>query len=82
MEQAIRYALMGCFADDTRLTMAIRGESTEEDMFQLLLDLHRVIIWALENNMELNESQFDLLCYHFWPAAELFRSLPFTQNLF
>ena len=82
MEQAIRDALMGCFADDTRLTMAIRGESTEEDMFQLLLDLHRVIIWALENNMELNESKFDLLCYNFWPAAELFRSLPFTQNLF
>ena len=68
--------------DDTRLTKAIRGQSTEADMFLLQLDLHRVIRWALENNMELNESKFDLLCYSFRPAAALFRSLPFTQSLF
>ena len=82
LEKTVIDALIGCFADDTRLTKAIRGQSTEADMFLLQLDLHRVIRWALENNMELNESKFDLLCYSFRPAAALFRSLPFTQSLF
>ena len=52
-------SLIGCFADDTRLIKAIRGESIEADMFLLEVDLHRVIRWALENNIELNESKFD-----------------------
>ena len=51
-------------------------------MFLLTVDLHRVIRWAIANNMELNESKFDLLCYSFKPAAKLFRLLPFTQSLF
>ena len=64
LEKAARNALMAAFADDTRLSKAIRGEATEEDMFLLSMDLgHRVISWALANNMELNESKFDLLCY-------------------
>ena len=45
---------MAAFADNTRLSKAIRGEATEEDMFLLSMDLHRVISWALANNMELN----------------------------
>ena len=73
---------MAAFADDTRLSKAIRGEATEEDMFLLSMDLHRVISWALANNMELNESKFDLLCYGYRPAAKLFRSFPFTQSLY
>ena len=56
---------MAAFAHDTRLSKAIRGEATEEDMFLLSMDLHRVISWALANNMELNESKFDLLCYSY-----------------
>ena len=71
---------MAAFADDTRLSKAICGEATEEDMFLLSMDLHRVISWALANNMELNESKFDLLCYSYRPAAKLFRSFPFTQS--
>ena len=73
---------MAAFADDTRLSKAIRGEATEEDMFLLSMDLHRVISWALANNMELNESKFDLLCYSYRPAAKLFRSFPFTLSLY
>ena len=82
LEKAARNALMAAFADDTRLSKAIRGEATEEDMFLLSMDLHRVISWALANNMELNESKFDLLCYSYRPAAKLFRSFPFTQSLY
>ena len=47
-----------------------------------MLDLHRVINWALANNMESNESKFDLLCYSYRPAAKLFRAFPFTQSLY
>ena len=32
LEKAARSALMAAFADDTRLSKAIRGEATEEDM--------------------------------------------------
>ena len=35
LEKAARNALMAAFADDTRLSKAIRGEATEEDMFLL-----------------------------------------------
>ena len=45
----------------------------QEDMFLLSMDLNRVINWALANDMELNESKFDLLCYSYRPAAKLFR---------
>ena len=82
LEKAARSALMAAFADDTRLSKAIRGEATEEDMFLLSMELHQVISWALANNMELNESKFDLLCYSYRPAAKLFRSFPFTQSLY
>ena len=53
-------------------------------MFLLSMDLHRVINWALANNMELNESKFDLLCYSYRPAAaaKLFKAFPFSQSLY
>ena len=70
---------MAAFADDTRLSKAIRGEATEEDIMLLLsIDLHRVINWALAITYELNESKFDLLCFSYRPAAKLFRTVPFT----
>ena len=81
-EKAARDALMAAFADNTRLSKAIRGEATEEDMFLLSMDLQRVINWTLANNMELNEYKFDFLCYSYRPAAKLFRVFPFTQSLY
>ena len=56
LEKAAKDALMAVFADDTTLSKAIRGEATEEDMFFLSMDLHRVINWAHAHNMELNYS--------------------------
>ena len=82
MGQVIIIVLIGCFADDTRLSKALRAGLIEEDMLALQTDLHNIIQWALDNNMELNESKFDLLCYSSRPAAELLKNLPFTQSLF
>ena len=73
LEKAARDALMDAFADNTILFKANRVEATEEDMFILSMDLHRVINWAIVNNMELNESKCDFLCYSYRPAAKLFR---------
>ena len=75
-------ARTGVFADDTRLIQAIRSICIELDMLSLKDDLHRVMRWANDNNMELNESKFDLLCYNHRPAAKLLRHLPFSQSLF
>ena len=82
MDQVVLLVLIGCFADDTRLSKALRAGFTEEDMLALQTDLLNVVKWALDNNMELNESKFDLLCYSYRPAAELLKSFPFILNLF
>ena len=82
MDQVVMLVLIGCFADDTRLSIALRAGLIEEDMLALQTDLLNVVQWAIDNNMELNESKFDLLCYSYRPAAELLKSLPFVQNLF
>ena len=82
MDQVVMLVLIGCFADDTRLSIALRAGLSEEDMLALQTDLLNVVQWAIDNNMELNESKFDLLCYSYRPAAELLKSLPFVQNLF
>ena len=56
--------LIGCFADDTRLSKALLVGFTEElDMLALQTDVLNVVRWPIDNNMELNESKFDLLCY-------------------
>jgi len=82
MEDVILLVLILCFADDTRLSHAIRAGLIEEDMLSLQTDLHNIIKWARDNNMELNETKFDLLCYSNRPAAELLKSLPFVSSLF
>jgi len=82
MSKVVMIVLIGCFADDTRLSIALRAGLIEVDMLALQTDLQNVVQWAIDNNMELNESKFDLLCYSYRPAAELLKSLPFTQSLF
>ena len=77
LKKAARNSLMAAFADDTRLSKSIRGEATEEDMFLISMDLHRVINGALAYNMELND--FDLLLYSYSPGAKLFRAFPLLR---
>ena len=53
MDQVVLLVLIGCFADDTRLSQALRAGFTEEGMLALQTDLLNVVKWALDNNMEL-----------------------------
>ena len=81
INQAGKNALLGCFADDTRLTKPISSLSIEEDMILLANSLQRVITWAKQNNMELNEYKFDF-CDNSRTVTKLLKCIPFTQCLF
>ena len=48
------------FADDTRIKKKVE---TEDDVILLQADLNRILNWAQENNMEMNENKFELMRY-------------------
>lgn len=54
---------MGCFADDTRILIAI--SNLVFDVKRLQSDLHNVIQWSEKNNMALHKGKFDYIatCY-------------------
>ena len=56
--ESVKYSLARSFADDTRLTKAIKSII---DQLQLQEDLDAVVEWADENGMELHEGKFELL---------------------
>ena len=60
MDQVVMLVLIGCFADDKRLSKALCAGLTKKDMLALQTDFFNVVKWALDNNMELNVSEFDL----------------------
>ena len=59
-----------------------KGRSCLTQLLHHFESLLQDFIWANDNNMELNESKFDLLCYNHRLAAKLIRYLPFSQSLF
>ena len=56
--ESVKYSLARSFADDTRLTKAIKSII---DQLQLQEDLDAVVEWAAENGMELHEGKSELL---------------------
>lgn len=79
--EALRSAKGSIFADDTKLAGRIGGENSGEHCHALLQeDLCNVIEWALLNNMELNESKFEVVNYTL-NSSLLQRNLPFTAML-
>ena len=67
------YCLGKIFADDTKLIGTICGILGKD---RLQEDLHRVIAWACANNMQLNETKFEVLNYTL-NRSEWLRELPF-----
>ena len=66
------------FADDTRISSQIRSLQCKE---LLQRDLHNVIEWSKENNMELNPKKFELQCY-FADSKSLSNELPFFPQMY
>ena len=62
------------FADDTRKSKKI---FTQEDCDLLLQDLECVIVWSEENNMQLHEDKFELICYRTLSAKILSETVRF-----
>lgn len=58
--EAIKYANIQLFADDSKISMEIKNS---EDHKKLQQDLEAAIMWALLNNMMLNEDKFMLIQY-------------------
>ena len=67
------YCLGKIFADDTKLIGRICGILGRD---RLQEDLHRVIAWACTNNMQLNETKFEVVNYTL-NRSEWLRALPF-----
>ena len=60
IDEDIKSSFLSSFADDTRVGM---GVETLEDVEQMQNDLNKLYEWANRNNMELNSSKFELMCY-------------------
>ena len=58
--EAIKFASIQLFADDSKLTLEINNQ---EDHIKLQKDIQAAIMWSLLNNMELNKDKFMLIQY-------------------
>ena len=76
LEKVLSEAKNGSFADDTRLSHTI---NISDDTKTLQRDLNSVVKWSRENNMQLHEDKFELLCYRNL-SKNLLRSLPFSDE--
>ena len=59
IEHCIMHSIIRCFADDTRISIAIKSE---HDVKLLQKDLKNVIDWSVRNNMALHKDKFEYIC--------------------
>ena len=78
IDQCIMHSIIRCFADDTRISIAIRSE---KDVRLLQSDLHNVIKWSERNNMALHKDKFEYMCHKF-NKNHAFLELPFVSELY
>ena len=76
LEKVLSETKNGSFADDTRLSHTI---NISDDTRTLQRDLNSVVKWSRENNMQLHEDKFELLCYRNHSNNSL-RILPFSDE--
>ena len=75
----MKHSFLSSFADDTRISGCIKGES---DVVKLQEDLNNVITWSTSTNMLLHEDKFELLCHNTDHPGVLLRELPFVAELY
>ena len=80
IDTILKEARSGSFADDTRLMKPIE---TVQDTHLMQLDLNAIVEWSKENNMQLHESKFELLCYLLRKAHhQIMSELPFSGECY
>ena len=55
VDEALKFTIASCFADDTRLMMRVK---TEDDHGKFEMNLLSIYKWAHENKMSFNEEKF------------------------
>ena len=78
IDQCIMHSIIRCFADDTRISIAIRCEN---DVSLLQSDLYNVMRWSERNNMALHKDKFEYMCHKFNKNRTL-PELPFVSELY
>ena len=78
IEHCIMHSIIRCFADDTRISIAIKSE---HDVKYLQKDLENVIQWSERNNMALHKDKFEYMCHKF-NSQYVLSVLPFVSELF
>ena len=58
MSEVVKHSILKLFADDSKLSKAIRSML---DQILLQEDVNAILLWAKDNNMELNEEKFQLI---------------------
>ena len=79
IENCITHSIIRCFADDTRISMAI--SDSQNDTRHLQTDLQNVIQWSERNNMALHKDKFEYMCHKYSKAHDL-SILPFSSELY
>ena len=78
IDQCIMHSIIRCFADDTRISIAIRSE---KDVSLLQSDLYNVMNWSERNNMALHRDKFEYMCHKFNKNHTL-PELPFISEFY
>ena len=81
MPNWIKFSQLQTFADDTKLCCPI---TSSQDRSKLQDDLNAINEWSLQNNMELNQDKYQLLCHRIKTTRQtvLFKDLPFENEVF
>jgi len=78
LQHYVKSSTLRCFADDTRLTKRINN--SQEDTCLMQNDLNHVITWSKSNNMELNESKFELISFSKHISRTDISELPYASE--
>ena len=74
---SVHHSVLGCFADDTRVSKSI---SVKDDSLLLQQDLNNLIQWAEVNNMEMHPNKFIFINYSCRSTKLSLANLPFYED--
>ena len=72
------HSIVRCFADDTRISIAVKSEL---DVQLLQADLENVMKWSETNNMALHRDKFEYMCRKF-NKQYMLSEIPFVSECY
>ena len=77
INDCVQHSVIGCFADDTRASMAINSEA---DAILLQEDINSLLHWAVINNMEMHKDKFVFINFNCRSKKFYLPLLPFYED--